>query len=61
MSKIVALVLLLTVTPGYALWVVMAALLPGACVLIEEVALWREGRRRGAMLGAPGMRLAGAR
>ncbi len=58
MSKIIALVLLLTMTPGYALWIVVAALLPGACLLIEEVALWREGRRRGWALAGSGMGLA---
>jgi hypothetical protein len=51
MSKIIALVLLLTLTPGYALWIVAAALLPGACLLVEEVTVWREGRGMRAGLG----------
>ena len=51
MSKIIALVLLLTMTPGYALWIVVAALLPGACLFVEEVRIWREARGLRAGLG----------
>lgn len=50
MSKLLSLVVLLTLTPGFLWWIVIAALLPGILLLLEDVAEWLERPRRRALI-----------
>ena len=45
MSKLLPLVLLLTWSPGYHIWIAYAAMLPGVYVLVQEVSLWLRSQR----------------
>ena len=45
MSKLLLLVLVLTISPGYGLWITYAALLPAVYVLVQEVSGWLRARQ----------------
>ncbi len=42
MSKLLPLVVVLTVIPGFLWWIVIAAMLPGLVMLLEDLAEWRD-------------------
>jgi hypothetical protein len=46
MSRLLPIVVVLTLLPGFLWWIVIAALLPGTVLLLEDLADWREGSRR---------------
>jgi hypothetical protein len=49
MSKLLPIVVVLTVIPGFLWWIVIAAVLPGLLMLLEDLEEWRE-RPQGRVL-----------
>lgn len=48
MSKLLPIVVLLTLTPGFLWWIVIASLLPGLMLLADDVRMMLERRRERA-------------
>jgi hypothetical protein len=49
MSKLLPLVVVLTVIPGFLWWIVIAAMMPGIVMLLEDLEEWWD-RPRGRVL-----------
>lgn len=50
MSKLLLVTVFLTLTPGYLWWIVVAALMPGLLLLMEDLGDWLDRSRRRALV-----------